>query len=615
MGKEKKPFEQRQFFESIFNHVDSAIFVIDVTAQGKFIYVMSNRSHQQGLGVDKDFIKGKTPDDLAPLISQEYASTIKRNYQRCMKEKKALQYDESFTVNERKIWVNTRLLPLVNKSERVYRIIGISTHITERKKLEKELLASEKKYKTLIESSNDSIFIIKDGAIQYGNKELLRISGYSKKELIGQPFLNFVVPEERQKVKNYYFNRLAGKKVPDRYESKAIIKSGEHFPVEVSVILIQYQGEKATQVILRDISARKKVEEELRLRELEIRTITDNVPALVSYVDKDGYYRFVNKQYKEWFGIPKKEMLGKHYTRVLGKAAQKRIKDHIKKALSGKQVSYEEELPYKHGGTRWVKADYVPDVDDQRDINGFFALVTDITDRKQAEKAIEQHKQELQYLSSHLMHVQEEERQKISQELHDELGQMLTAISINLSSLDKLRTKKYDSQIRERLEESIQLVDTMSEQLNEMILNLRPSMLDDLGLIPTLRWYVKQFKDRNQIKVNLRVTPSKQQLTKEIETALYRIIQEALTNTAKHAQAENVQVSINRRKASLKVTIQDDGKGFDAEKVSSLPVHERGSGLTGMRERLLTVNGKLNISSKKDQGARLDIIIPMGDNT
>ncbi|MBD3415046.1 MAG: PAS domain S-box protein [Candidatus Aminicenantes bacterium] len=605
--------DQSQFFESIFNHVDSAIFVIDVTSQGKFIYVNNNRSHQQGLGVDKFFIKGKTPDDLVPLISKEYASAIKKNYQRCVKEKKPLQYDESFTVDEHKILVNTRLLPLVNKSGRVYRIIGISTYITERKQMEEALRASEEKYKTLIESSNDSIFIIKDGAIQYVNEELLRISGYSKKELIGQPFLNFVVPEERQKVKNYYLNRLAGKKVPDRYESKAIIKSGELLPVEVSVILIQYKGEKATQVILRDISARKKVEEELRLREQEISTITDNVPALVSYVDKDGYYRFINKQYKEWFGIPKKEILGKHYTQVLGKAAQKRIKDYIKKALSGKQVSYEEKLPYKLGGTRWVKADYVPDVDDEGDISGFFALVTDITDRKQTEKAIERHKQELQHLSSQLMHAQEEERQKISQELHDELGQMLTALSINLSSLDKLRTKEYDSQIRERLEESIQLVDTMSEQLNEMILNLRPSMLDDLGLIPTLRWYVKQFKDRNQSKVNLRVTPSKQQLTKDIETVLYRIIQEALTNTAKHAQAENVQVSINRRKASLKVTIQDDGQGFDAEKVSSLPVHEQGSGLTGMRERLLTVNGRLNISSKKGQGTRLDIIIPLGE--
>jgi PAS domain S-box-containing protein len=422
-----------------------------------------------------------------------------------------------------------------------------------------------------------------------------------------------VVPEERQKVKNYYFNRLAGKKVPDRYESKAIIKSGEHFPVEVSVILIQYKGEKATQVILRDISARKKAEEELHMREQEIRTITDNVPALVSYVDKEGYYRFVNKQYNEWFGIPKTEILGKHYREILGKAAQGRIKGHIKKTLSGKQVSYEEELPYKHGGTRWVTADYVPDVNNQGDVDGFFALVTDITDRKKAVEALEQHKQELQHLSFHLIHAQEEERQKISQELHDELGQMLTALSINLSFIDKLITKEYDPQIRERLEDSIQLVDSMSDHLNEMILDLHPSMLDDLGLIPTLRWYVKRFEDRTQIKVNLRVKHSKQQQTKDIETVLYRIIQEALTNTAKHAQAENAQISINQRKASLKVTIQDDGQGFDAEKVSSLPVHERGSGLTGMRERLLTVNGKLDISSKKGKGVRLEIIIPLGD--
>lgn len=615
MGKEKNFSEQSSFFESIFDKIDSAIFVIDVTSQGKFIYVNNNRSHQQGLGVDKNFIKGKTPDDLVPLITQKYASTVKQNYQRCAEKKEPIQYDENFTVGQRNLWESTRLIPLIDKSRRVYRIIGISTDITDRKKAEQALWNSEKRYRDLVEKAGIAILMDdKDGNITYSNKKLAELFGYSPEELKNMPIQSLVHPDDIDRVMKFHRARLQGKRVPSKYEFKGIRKDGSLIYLEVDAVELQDEThQEGTRSYLWDISARKKVEEELRMREQEIRTITDNVPALVSYVDKEGYYRFVNKQYKEWFGVPKTEILGKHYREILGKAAQGRIKGHIKKALSGKQVSYEEELPYKYGGTRWVTADYVPDVNDQGDVNGFFALVTDITDRKKAMEALERQKQELQYLSSHLIHAQEEERQKISQELHDELGQMLTAVSINLSFIDKLITEECNPQIRERLEDSLKIVDTMSKQLNEMILDLHPSMLDDLGLVPTLRWYVKRFEDRTQIKVNLHVTHSKQQLTKEIETILYRIIQEALTNTAKHAKAENIQISINRKNTSLKVTIQDDGQGFDIEKVSRLPVHERGSGLTGMRERLLTLNGKLDISSKKGKGAQLEIIIPLGD--
>ncbi len=156
------------------------------------------------------------------------------------------------------------------------------------KKLEKKMLdleSSEKKYKTLIESLNNSVFIIKDGKILYVNAELTRKSGYTKKQLIGKPFLNFVAPEEQDKVKRYYFNRMSGKKVPDRYESKAIIKSGEILPVEVAVIPIKYKGKQAEQVILRDISAQKKAEQKIKNLNSLLKSVRDVNQLITKEID------------------------------------------------------------------------------------------------------------------------------------------------------------------------------------------------------------------------------------------------------------------------------------------------------------------------------------------
>ena len=139
---------------------------------------------------------------------------------------------------------------------------------------------------------------------------------------------------------------------------------------------------------VQDVTERKRAEEELQKREQEIRMITNNVPALVSYLDADGYYQFVNKKYEEWFELPASEIVGKHYSKILGEDTYRLIKKRVDKVLSGHEVTYEEILPYKNIGKHWVIANYVPDLDEQGKVKGFFALVTDITDHKKAEEAL-----------------------------------------------------------------------------------------------------------------------------------------------------------------------------------------------------------------------------------
>ncbi|MCH7686978.1 MAG: PAS domain S-box protein, partial [Planctomycetes bacterium] len=144
---------------------------------------------------------------------------------------------------------------------------------------------------------------------------------------------------------------------------------------------------EANEHLREEIEARRMAEEALRQSEAEFRLLANNVPALFSYVGADGCYRFVNRRYEEWFGIPAAEIMGKHYTLILGDSVDQRIKDHIEAALSGKRVEYEIEAPYRHGGTRWVNAIFMPDNVDG-EVRGFFVLVTDISERKRAEEQL-----------------------------------------------------------------------------------------------------------------------------------------------------------------------------------------------------------------------------------
>jgi signal transduction histidine kinase len=219
------------------------------------------------------------------------------------------------------------------------------------------------------------------------------------------------------------------------------------------------------------------------------------------------------------------------------------------------------------------------------------------------------HKEDLQRLSKQLLDAQEAERKRISRELHDELGQALTVIGMNLEELEKAFPSEGSPQLKERLAETTRLADETLEQVREMALGLRPSLLDDLGLVPALRWYCNRLTQRRTIEINFEAVDCKDRLPIEVETALYRIVQEALTNITRHARASRVHVRLECRESTIVTTIEDDGQGFDPETVAS----RGGVGLLGIRERAALLGGSLSIKSQPGQGTRLTLHIPWGE--
>jgi signal transduction histidine kinase len=220
-----------------------------------------------------------------------------------------------------------------------------------------------------------------------------------------------------------------------------------------------------------------------------------------------------------------------------------------------------------------------------------------------------QQKQQLAQLSSQLMQAQEEERRRIARELHDEVGQALTAMKLELA----IATRNAPPSVARPLQEARVITDRTLQSIRDLSQLLHPSMLDDLGLPDTANWYLRAFSRRTGITSELVVERLKRRLDPELETCSYRIIQEALTNVARHAAASRCRVEIAHVHSSLRISIEDDGNGFDPA-VASQPAASRGFGLVSVRERVARLGGTLNVESKPGAGTRLlvDLPVPCG---
>jgi signal transduction histidine kinase len=212
----------------------------------------------------------------------------------------------------------------------------------------------------------------------------------------------------------------------------------------------------------------------------------------------------------------------------------------------------------------------------------------------------------LQALSRRLLEVQETERRHVARELHDEVGQVLTGLKFLLETKMPLAAES----IQARLDKALRLADELTTRLQELSLNLRPPMLDELGLLPTLAWHFKRYTDQTHIQVDFKYMGPEGRLGPEIETAVYRIVQEALTNVARHAQVGEVTVQVWVEPNSVRLQIEDAGVGFDLEAALAA---RTSSGLSGMVERAALLGGQLTVVSAPGAGASLIAEFPLGD--
>ena len=231
-------------------------------------------------------------------------------------------------------------------------------------------------------------------------------------------------------------------------------------------------------------------------------------------------------------------------------------------------------------------------------------------ERERLFAAVGQQREQLRALAGKLTEIQESERKQLARELHDELGQMLTAISINLGAIDQALSDDTRDTIGQRLDETRSLVEHLLEQVREISLNLRPPMLDDLGLLSALRWHVQRYADRTGINVQTDVVGGDVRLHADLETTLYRILQEALTNIARHSGADTVLLRLEIAPDQVKLYVEDNGCGFDVADVLERSIAFGSAGLFGIRERITLLGGSFHVHSVPNGGTQIACSIP-----
>jgi PAS domain S-box-containing protein len=244
-------------------------------------------------------------------------------------------------------------------------------------------------------------------------------------------------------------------------------------------------------------------------------------------------------------------------------------------------------------------------LDAQKDAGSSFVM--DITERKRAAEQLERYAHLLQNLSRRLFEVQEEERHHLARELHDQIGQTLTAAKLNLQII----TPDVPPDVANRLEDSIQLLDHLIIQVRQLSLDLRPPLLDELGLVPALRWLLDQQAQRARFRLSFAASVEDLEIDPAVQTACFRVAQEAITNTIRHANAKNIAVDLRCEAGRLWLSMRDDGDGFDPATIQQGATQHSSLGLLSMKERALLVCGGLEVRSAPLQGTEIRAWFPL----
>lgn len=361
---------------------------------------------------------------------------------------------------------------------------------------------------------------------------------------------------------------------------------------------------------VQDMTARRKTENELRMKNLFIETILDNLPIglAVNYFD-GGRAVYMNKKFEDIYGWPSEELanIDRFFEKVYPdpeyrRKIQSQIISDIESGDPERMQWSGIEITTKTGRKKIVSAKNIPIVDQ----NLMISTVQDITPQKKLERELIDSREKLRQLAVYLQKLREEDRISIAREIHDDVGQTLSALKMDLGWLEK-RILPDQQGLASKITGMKQLILQSVQSVKRLCSELRPGILDDLGLIPALKWYVDQFEERTGIHCHLAFEHEEPDLGKDLSTAIYRITQESLTNVLRHAQAKNIRISLAIDSESIVLTINDDGIGIDMAAVDG----NQSFGIIGMRERVLSHDGQFDVHRHRDHGTVITAVFPV----
>lgn len=494
----------------------------------------------------------------------------------------------------------------------------------------------------------------RDGAIVNVNPAGALLLGADRNQMLSQPLAAFIAPESRNvfeahrrilfesgKKQTCDLKLISGNRRPRWVQlESAANQNGTGAAAQFRTVIIEITRRKLAEDELRrahdelelEVFERtaelEKINEQLRsrvfecqnaeaaLRESENKYSTLVKDALIGvYINKGGRIEFANDKFAAIYGYSKNEMIGMDSTLLVHPDDRGWVEEFREKRLRGETVPAEYEIRgvKKNGDTIWVMRSL--SLIYYQDGPAIAGIVQDLTKRRRAEKALRESGKELRILSNQLLSTEEKERKRIARELHDGIGQALSAIKFSVeNSLRELRSSPDQAELKS-LEAVIPLTQKTIEEVRQIVKDLRPSILDDLGILATINWFCREYQAvYAAIRIKTAIQIQEHDIPSPLKTVIYRILQEALNNVAKHSGADRVHLLLQKIDTGIALTVHDNGTGFDLSEAISLVPSRRGFGLASMRERAQLSGGEFDMTSSVGKGTTIRVVWQTSSN-
>jgi PAS domain S-box-containing protein len=461
----------------------------------------------------------------------------------------------------------------------------------------------------IVASSDDAIVSKNlDGIITSWNKSAERIFGYAPEEAIGR-HITLLIPPERHAEESDILARLRRGERVDHFQTVRRRKDGSLFDVSLTISPVRDSAGSVVGAskVARDITGQKQAERALRESEQRFRVITDASPVMVWMSGTDKLCYYFNKGWLDFVGRTLEQESGNGWTENV----HREDFDHclqIYETNFDARSPFEMEYRMRHhtGQYRWILDRGVPRHAPDGTFEGYVGACLDIHDQKEAAE-----KGRIADDMARLMKVQDQERRRIARELHDSAGQTLTVLGLNLAQLVE-RAEVIAPELAKEGKDIEEVVQQLHRELRTTSYLLHPPLLDECGLASALNMYVEGLAGRSDVAITLDVAANVGRLPGDMEVAIFRVVQECLTNIHRHSGSKTALIRVAREGGSVRAEVRDHGKGMSPERLLEIQSHGSGVGMRGIRERIRQFHGEMKIESNAS-GTSVTVKIPLPD--
>ena len=549
----------------------------------------------------------KSGTNLLDVIPEKSEEPIIQNFEEVFKGKR-IEYELQHTQHELPAWLLINFTPVIDEMGEIIGATVVAKDITERKKAENELKDSEETRRLIMNSALDAIVgMDTKGLITIWTPQAEKIFGWKEEEAVGKKLSETIIPhqyrEAHQRGLAHYMQSGKGPVLSKIIEITALRKGGQEFPIELAIVPVKKGEDEFFCAFIRDITEQKKAEETIQKEKNLSESIINSLPGVFYFYDENLKLLRWNKQLETVTGYSAAELTSMNPAAFFDGEDKEYMKQKSRKVFADGKGDIEASFTTKDG--RKVPYYFTGLLMQYEGKPSILGIGIDMTERKKAEEDIREKNKQLQLLSTHLQNIREEERTHMAREIHDELGQQLTMIKINATWL-KEKLVDADEKIVQRSNELVNMLSGTIKTVRRIAYELRPSLLDDMGLGAALEWQTKDFAKRTRINIVLDYPEEELSLSDDEKTGLFRIVQESLTNVSRYANAKDVLVVVKISSDQLLMIITDNGIGFDKATISS----RKTLGILGMRERTSMMNGTYEIESTPGVGTNVYVTIP-----